>query len=180
MGVMRRREARRQCKEIIDRLDIPAPFNVRELCARIAHAQGRPIELCPLPMPPNGPSGVWIATEDRDYIFFEERTATLHQEHIIVHELGHLLAGHGHQEILNTGPVTLLLPDLDPEAVSRILERTAYTADEERIAEMIATLILKEANRWKPVSEWEAPADGAEIRRRVHLTFEALPDGRTS
>jgi hypothetical protein len=140
--------------------------------------RGRPIELRAMAMPAEGPSGMWIATGQQDYILYERDTAVLHQEHIIVHELGHLLSDHGGNDLLSPDTAASLLPNLAPDVVRRVLNRTAYSADEEHMAETIATMILKEANRWKPVSDWQAPEHAADLRQRVHLTMEPPTDGR--
>ncbi|WP_250031729.1 hypothetical protein [Paractinoplanes maris] len=169
---MRLKEVRRRCRKTISRLDIPEPFDLQELCRRIAASRGRPIDLVPTVMPLHGPTGVWIATSGRDYILYEQNTVTLHQEHIIVHELGHLLDDHGGTGLLTSDIARLLLPDLDGQMVSRVLGRTAYSDEQELIAETIATMILEAVNRWKPLSEWEAPASGAGARHRIHLTVE--------
>jgi hypothetical protein len=156
---------RRRCRKIIRTLDIPVPFDVRVFCDRLAAARRRPIELRAMPMPPDSPSGLWVSTADRDYILHERDTTALHQEHIVMHELGHLLSDHA----AATG---LLLPHLDPKLVGRVLHRTTYSLDDERMAETIASMILEQAHRWKPVSEWEAPRESAAIRHRVARTIE--------
>jgi hypothetical protein len=173
---MRPREIRRRCKRVIRTLRIPDPFDVRQLCATIARSRGRPIELRPMAMPPRSPSGIWLATGGHDYILYERNTTALHQEHIITHELGHLLTEDG--GVSHPGSPLLgfamaqILPDLDAQMVRRMLARTAYSDEQEQVAETIATMILEVANRWQPRSEWTAPADGADLRRRIHLTVE--------
>jgi len=171
--IMRKRDLRRRCRKIIAGLDIPAPFDVDELCARIAEDRRRPIDLVPVVMPPRSPSGVWLSTKDRDVIAFERRTTPLHQEHIILHELGHMLNEDPCSSPGDAADVERLLPDLDPKLIERMLTRTAaYSAVDELVAETFATMVLEQVNRWTPKPEWEPPAGGAEVRRRIHLTFE--------
>jgi len=169
---MRTKEIHRHCRDLVRDLDVPFPFDVQQFCAGLAARRGRPIDLCPLPMPSGGPCGVWVSTPTRDYIFYEEATSGLHREHIIMHEIGHLLADHGSETTLTETVSRLLLPHLDPALVGRVLHRTAYSVDEERTAETVATMILERANRWKPVSQWVAPQHGAEVRRRVGESLE--------
>ncbi|WP_433724380.1 hypothetical protein ACQP2Y_03100 [Actinoplanes sp. CA-051413] len=40
------------------------------------------------------PCGLWISVETADYVFYDPETSQLHAEHIILHELGHMLSGH--------------------------------------------------------------------------------------
>jgi hypothetical protein len=129
-------------------------------------------------MPAESACGVWISTTERDYVFFEARTTGLHQEHIIMHEVGHILGAHTNANQPTQTVSQALLPNLDPVLVRRVLNRTEYSAEEERAAETIASMILERANRWKPIPEWDAPASGAEMRRRVGATFETTVEQR--
>ncbi|TMQ92731.1 hypothetical protein ETD83_26690 [Actinomadura soli] len=68
-------------------------------------------------------------------------TTRFHREHIALHEIGHLLAGH--QTGVGVGDLaSVLLPDLSPTMVRAVLGRTSYTSEQEREAEYFATLLL--------------------------------------
>jgi hypothetical protein len=168
---MRDRELRRRCQRIVDDLDIPDPSSVRELVRLLGQRRGRPIHLVPLRLPADAPCGVWVSTRDFDVIFYEADTSPLHQEHIICHELGHLLCDHGAPTI-DDHVSRLLLPDLDPELVQRVLGRTSYTAVEERQAEVVASLISRAVNRHTTDSSWVAPAEVADVFARLEHTLE--------
>jgi hypothetical protein len=67
-----------------------------------------------------------IGLEHEDIILEEQRTSAPHQEHIALHEIGHILCGHddaatglGREEALR------LMPSLDPDMVRRVLGRTS-------------------------------------------------------
>jgi hypothetical protein len=169
---MHPKEIRRRCREIIATAPIPHPFDVWECCQAIAEMRGQPIELRSMTMPPQGPSGLWMSVAGQDFILYDSDTTPLHQEHIIMHELAHVLSDHA-ATTSSADPAGQLLPHLDPSLIHRVLQRTAYSADEERMAETLASMILETAHRWKPVSEWEGPPDAADLRRRIHLTVEA-------
>jgi hypothetical protein len=173
---MSTKEIRRRCQALVADLDIPVPFDAQELCARIATRRGRPIQLRAVAMPAGSPCGIWLSTAGSDYIFYEAHTSRLHQEHIIVHEIGHVLSNHHTTAVLDPETSRLLLPNLDPALVNRVLSRGHYSAAEEQEAEMIATLILQRASRWHAESEWAAPADGAGVRQRLGGSLE--PPGR--
>ena len=166
------KELRRRCQEIVDGLDIPDPFDVRELVRLLGQRRGRPIHLIPLQLPAGAPCGVWVSTRDFDAIFYEADTSPLHQEHIVGHELGHLLFEHNVATMIETHVSRLLLPDLDPQLVQRILARTNYTVVEERQAEMVASLISRAANRRDSDSAWIAPPDVADVFARLEHTLE--------
>ncbi|MFC5919079.1 hypothetical protein [Streptomyces pulveraceus] len=99
----------------------------------------------PTPIARTEACGLWLSTETDDHIFFETRTSPLHQEHIVLHEIGHLLFDH---QMLGDGDhagIGALLPDLSPRLVQRLLARTNYSTRQEQEAEMLASLIRTHA-----------------------------------
>ncbi|MGW8763458.1 hypothetical protein ACWGN5_13255 [Streptomyces sp. NPDC055815] len=88
--------------------------------------------------------GLLVSLGDADHIFYESSTNALHQKHIILHELAHLLLGHGStaDDTASLG-VERLFPGLDPAMVRRLLARgrTDYSQVQEREAELLATMI---------------------------------------
>jgi hypothetical protein len=91
-GRHRRRLARR-LRSL--RVPIPAPFTVERLCANLARSRGRPIHL--LPWDTTGaavPCGLWVSTERADYVVYERAAAPILRQHIVLHELAHLMLGH--------------------------------------------------------------------------------------
>jgi hypothetical protein len=166
------KELRRRCEQVVNGLQIPDPFDIHELCRLLGHRRGRPIQLIPLSLPAGSPCGIWVSTRSFDAIFYEADTSRLHQEHIISHELGHLLCEHKAAPVLDADASRLLLPDLDPQLIQRMLGRTNYTAVEEREAEVIASLILRTANGRDPASTWVAPPDAADVFARLEHSLE--------
>jgi hypothetical protein len=133
----------RDLRRRIAKIEIPRPFSIEALCARIADVRGRPLRVLSLPRPTRRgePCGLWIATETADYIFHARGRSPLHQQNIVLHELGHMLCEH-------TGPDTgasALLPLLDPAMVQRVLSRNRYSTPQEEEAELAAALILESA-----------------------------------
>jgi hypothetical protein len=166
------RQLRRRCEAIIADVDIPSPFSVHEFCRLLGERRGRPIHLIPMRLPEDQPCGMWVSTRTFDAIFYEADTSPLHQEHIIGHEIGHLLCQHEAAPVLDAEASRLLLPDLDPDLVQRTLGRTSYSTVEEREAEMIASLLSREANRRSPVNTWVAPPEVADIFARLEQSLE--------
>ncbi|GHG48147.1 ImmA/IrrE family metallo-endopeptidase [Streptomyces griseocarneus] len=160
--------------ELVRGLDIPSPFDVWELSRRVAERHGRPIHLEPVRLPVDGPCGLWISAPDVDYIFYEHDTSPLHQEHIIAHELGHVICGHKENAVLGEETSRLLLPTLDPAMVQGVLQRTYYTSAEEQEAEMVASLILQEANRQPLERNWSVPREAAETVERLDRSLRGF------
>jgi hypothetical protein len=170
------RQLRRRCEAIIAAVDIPDPFHIHEFCRLLGERRGRPIHLIPMRLPEDQPCGLWVSTSQFDAIFFEAETSPLHQEHIIGHEIGHLLCQHEAAPVLDPEASRLLLPDLDPDLVQRTLGRTSYSTVEEREAEMIASLLSREANRPGPTHTWVAPPEVADVFARLEHSLEHPSD----
>lgn len=133
---------RRRCAAIARELEVPRPFSLSQLLATLAGQRQRPIHLSPIASGPGAPCGLWIGTAEADYIFHEEGTTPWHKTHIIMHEVAHMLLGHEGTAAFHK-QARLLAPDVDPAMVRLILGRTAYSTQEEREAEALASLILE-------------------------------------
>ncbi|MBP2476723.1 hypothetical protein JOF53_005595 [Crossiella equi] len=140
----------KRCAQLVSTLDIPEPFDVRSLVASLAAERGRPIELIPLAARPSTPCGVLAATDRADYLFYTSDTSPLHQEHILLHELGHLLCGHVGTGDLSETVSQVLMPNLPVELVRRVLGRTTYAQEQEQEAELVASLIMHRVRRELP------------------------------
>jgi hypothetical protein len=140
----RRRRLRRRCLARLRDLPLPAPFDIHALCDRVAQRRGRPIVLIPV-AGLTGVCGLWIATDTTDLICYENDTTRPHQDHIILHELSHVLCDHYPVTLSGELDTRALLPDLDPAMVRAVLGRAGYTTDEEREAETLASLIRQHA-----------------------------------
>jgi hypothetical protein len=121
--------------------------------------------------------GVWVAGTTTDYIFFEQATSRLHQEHIILHEIGHILCGHRPTPLLDEEYSLLLLPDLDVEMVRRVLRRRSYSGDQEQEAELLASLILKPAGRAVLPVVRQAGSEAAALLERLEAVLDQPPRG---
>ena len=139
---MNLRALRRRCEERLREIELPAPFSATSFCESLAERRDRPILLLPITAR-EGPFGLWAATRDTDYIFYESETSHWHQEHIILHEACHLLWDHERSLVSDEEVMRMLLPDLAPEMVHRVLRRSAYSEDDEQEAELLATLIAE-------------------------------------
>jgi Zn-dependent peptidase ImmA (M78 family) len=85
---------RRACEGRLAALGLSYEPDVLRLTERLSERRGRPIVLVPLQMRAFDPCGVWFASVDTDFICYEANTSKHHQEHIIAHELGHMICCH--------------------------------------------------------------------------------------
>ncbi|MER8073373.1 hypothetical protein ABTZ59_34505 [Streptomyces sp. NPDC094034] len=173
--MMSARHLRERCRKIIDGLEISRPLDVTALCVRIGNQRGRPVRLVPLDMPVSL-SGLWLSIADYDAILYESRTSKVHQDHIILHEIGHLLAEHNATPAIEDEVLRLLMPNVDPQMIRAMLGRTRYSNPEEQEAELIASLLLERAGRWRPLKKWTPRPTTAAIARRLEQSLEERQD----
>lgn len=132
---------------------VEGPTPMAEICARLGTRRGKPIKVLAVAMEVPGPFGLWVKTPIADVILYQSTgTTRFHQEHIIAHELGHLLADHPSDE----GDDSMwrqLLPDIPPEVIRTALRRrTSYTNDYEHEAEALATVLLETTTKAQEIS----------------------------
>jgi hypothetical protein len=154
-------------------LDIPVPFDLRAFCNAVARRRGRSIVLCPV-AGQAGPCGLWVALPTADFIFYERDTGPLHQQHIILHEVGHLLCNHK-AAISEAEALGLLLPDVPKQLVRDVLQRGAYSAEQDQEAEMFASLILERsvaAQLGQARAAAEDSDEAAGVLRRLATSLE--------
>ena len=160
------KDLRRRCELRLRDLQLPLPFDASVFCDRVAVQRGRPILLRPIASRA-GPWGLWVATGSSDVIFFEADTSPLHQQHIILHELGHLLCDHTPLPVTDPATLQVLLPDLGPETIRHVLSRVTYSAEEEREAEILASVVLERVARGSAPSPVAGNHRAAGIRGRL-------------
>jgi hypothetical protein len=131
-------------------LPIPVPWDRDVFINNLSELRGRPIRLIPTDTAAlaDSPCGLWLARDDEDLILHAIGTSDYHIDQIVGHEIGHMLLGHGrgcasgadkaHEREL----CRQILPDIDPETVRAVLGRTNYGSDQERDAEMFASLLM--------------------------------------
>ena len=171
------RTLRKRCEARLRQLDLPNPFDVQSFCERLAARRGRPILLYPA-RSESGPYGLWVAGPSLDVVFYEEETSALHQDHIILHELCHILCGHQPVPLSDAELARLLCPHLDPATVQQVLNRASYSTDEEREAELLASLILRQTVGGPPRPETRLlDIETVGVLRRLEASLER--DGST-
>lgn len=159
---------RKQVRGWLRDLGVRPPLTVPDLCARLTEYRERPLRLLPHQYPVPGLSGAWVSTDRADYIPVQSRTSPGHQEHLILHGIGHLLVGHP------TGTpddrILLLLPDL-PGLTIRVTPCGLgdRTGPGEEDAEEIAALI----------SQWAAQLNEYADRMPAGLAGVQLARGLT-
>ncbi len=163
---------RERCRARLRELDVPEPFDVGAFCDAQAARRHRPLLIHALPELPGsgGPCGAWIATGAADHVFVEQGTSPLHREHIILHELAHMLCGHA-AALPFAIDTQRLLPSLNPTVVQRVLARTSYTTSQEQEAEVLASMILEQGRGATRVPALVTSPEVAEVLDRFRRTL---------
>lgn len=91
------RQLRRFCRQVVKAIGAEPPLAVDELCVAVGRLRGRPIVVDYRVLPP-GVFGFSLPapapSPPADLVFVAANTTTPHREHILLHEVGHILAGH--------------------------------------------------------------------------------------
>ncbi|UGQ10972.1 hypothetical protein LO772_29855 [Yinghuangia sp. ASG 101] len=136
-------------------------------CEAVGAQRGRRIVRRPLPLIDDReiPCGMWVATSTTDYIFTESDTPRSHRDHIVVHEIAHMLCGHASS--IDADLAQFLLPTTNPTMIRLLMGRTGYATADEQEAEMMATLIMERAHRGVA----PAPAHSSKGLKRLGATL---------
>lgn len=128
-------ELRRRAAELADHYlsMLPTPWNADEFCSAAGAAAGLTITVTNTTGRPM-PTGFALRRGDHGLIVVRSDLTGPHRDHVILHELCHLLCGHG------TAATTALTPN-----GSGAPSLPTYSDPEELLAEMFATHVLAHA-----------------------------------
>ncbi|MDQ2789506.1 MAG: hypothetical protein M3Y73_07305 [Actinomycetota bacterium] len=167
---------RTRCQQRVDDLlrhtGVPYPWDINQFLDRLERHRGRDIDLCAIACSVGDSCGAWQQHPDHDVIAYAENTSAFHQDHIILHEVGHMISQHRGRCVLSEGEAQRVAPDLAPAALAHLLDRTTGQA-EEREAETIAALI-HQRTRIRPqlAIDLMPPADAQRLTRVEYIFGE--------
>ncbi|MCE7003815.1 hypothetical protein LWC34_13395 [Kibdelosporangium philippinense] len=142
------KQARAEAVELAARLpQLRRPWRIEDLCTALAAKRGRPLLLHELDLAAL-PFGLWYFDGDRDHIISRAGVTGYHRDHIILHEICHMLADH------NAAPAT---PDGLTDVIATAMANP-HTTSHEELAEAFATVVLKQARKRPPGGDFEQRA----------------------
>ncbi|MFI6173273.1 hypothetical protein ACIBCN_41300 [Nocardia sp. NPDC051052] len=125
------------CRRYARSLSLDSYASAYELCDQLSSLRNRPIRVIEWPLPIPGPMGVWISRERDDIVVVQELATGGHRDHIVLHEIAHILCEHEGEKLPGYEPNLSLLDRVAPgDATVRF--RSAYDTTSEREAELLA------------------------------------------
>jgi len=147
---------RAACEARLAQITVPDPFTLETFCQAVAEHRDRPVRLHSIALAaPAQPFALWVGTDDADHIVVDAAATGWHRDHLACHEIGHMLFDHTTDQAVTDQAAALLLPDLDPAMIRKVLGRHAYGTQQEREAEMTATVVLERAGH-RPTGRFAA------------------------
>jgi len=164
-----------RCEQMLSELDLPTPFDLDVLLAQLSPLRRRPLRLLPLlPGLRDDPSGLWVPLEDEDVVFAESSVSDWYRDHVILHEVGHMLWQH--RGTIRDVTDWLGQYGVETSQPTRTEMRCSVRdRDKEREAEMVALLIESRiAPRTRSIpGSTSPPAEIAAVLNRLALALGA-------
>ncbi|WP_222598306.1 ImmA/IrrE family metallo-endopeptidase [Lentzea tibetensis] len=124
---------------------LPDPWDVGVLCERLSEQRGRPLLLHPIDLPAL-PFGLWYDDGDRDHVLHRSGVTGYHRDHVVLHEICHMLARHNTVRAFT-------FEDLVENAA-----RNRFDTRQEEVAELFASRVLRTVGLRRPMDEVERRA----------------------
>ncbi len=137
-------------------------FEVDHFVRHLEHLRGRSIVRMSYDFDPSL-TGLWIPAETADYIFYTRFTHPIHQVHIMLHEIAHIVLGHPCKRIDQIVPLSLLNTfQSSDKFLGRVLDDSETDFDEQE-AEAFVYLIQQRivaAKRFSQLTHGQSSIDG--------------------
>ncbi|HLS79098.1 MAG TPA: hypothetical protein VK083_20155 [Nocardia sp.] len=131
---------------------LPDPWDVNDYLARVAAHRGRSISIRPVPADMLAEigcrgAGLWVARRYDDMIVYDSEATGRNADHIILHEVGHMLLGHGPDAADLDAPSAGALPAalaalLPAVAGQHVLGHNEFGPENEQHAQVFADMMM--------------------------------------
>lgn len=123
-------ELRAELGQLLRAVGAEPPVEARELCRLVGAHLGKPIQVAGRPIPTASGAGAAMAVGDGYLLLYQAATDQVHQTHIILHELVHIVRGHLESEV--AGGLNCRFSDEGdspepPDSAARVMEWEAET-----------------------------------------------------
>ncbi len=140
-------------------------FTMEKFVAHIEKLRGKEILFIDWDMPA-GLYGAWISDADDpcEYIFYSKSAPPIHQIHIQLHELAHIINDHDTLRVSKTDlEASMNKREDDISLFAHALMRAPNDTEMEQEAEMLATLVQEQALRYVQVQNLKAVVSSSEV-----------------
>ncbi|WP_105034128.1 hypothetical protein [Cryobacterium aureum] len=122
----------------VDGLALGETFTFDELVSAVQRRRGRPLRIVELAgiTGRDGLCAVCFMKDGKDVILHAHSDSALHRQQFVLHELAHMILGHEFEDAPDAPDV--LLPDIPPQTLRRLLRRQDLSTDQEVQAETLA------------------------------------------
>ncbi|WP_066910135.1 hypothetical protein [Millisia brevis] len=172
-------------RRVVQTLPFRRPWSIEGFLGDVGIRLGRLIVVEPLPEEVDREiTGLWVPTATRDVIYVSSRATGRYREHIICHEVAHILLAHragGHAEFLDylAENIRRIAPDLPDYLIQRLARSQVCFARSgsalhpvEAEAEQVATLIMTRAEDLrKPLFPPDLPPRDREFLGKIAGLF---------
>jgi hypothetical protein len=160
---------RQYCAAQVRALGLPddEQLTATVLCERLSELRSRPLHVTAAALPPGSPDGLLIETQGQYFIIYEARLAPVHQQQVVLHEVGHLICDHPTHAAHSPLLAELFTPSLDPGLVDRVLGRDHTDTDQEREAEYVGSLIGRRISTWSTERTRPVPPEARDLVSRL-------------
>ncbi|WP_280433638.1 hypothetical protein [Nocardia brasiliensis] len=145
-----------QVRQLAASLEVPRPWRLATFVAHVAQRVGKPILVVPQQDLTTGgfPCGLVVERADDIVIAYDAASTGYHTDHIVMHEIAHLLLDHAGFVAPGSRHRTLaaLFPDLELDSVLRVLARSDYDDVDESQAELFASMLMSDVDIERPRS----------------------------
>jgi hypothetical protein len=164
-----RARCHQRVNDLLSHIGLPYPWDINQFLDRLERHRGRDIDLCAISWSPGNSCGAWQQYPDYDVIAYAVNTSSFHQDHIILHEIGHMISQHRGRCVLSHEEAQRIAPDLAPTALAHLLDPSGGPVEEHE-AETIAALIHQRARvRSQLAIDLMPPAAAQQLARIEHI-----------
>ncbi len=124
--------------EAVNELALGETFTFDELVGAVQRRRRRRLRIVELADlgDRDGLCAVWLVTDGEDLVLHAHSDSALHRQQFVLHELAHMILGHGFDD--HPDAPDFLLPDIPPDTRRRLLRRQDLDTPEEVMAETLA------------------------------------------
>ena len=156
MGSLRSKHTSRKVQRTLANLKYDfSHFELTHFVDHVARYRAKPIRLLPFAFT-GSIFGVWVPAPYHDYIFYSNRVHRIHQVHIVLHEIAHILLDHRRQRIDDVLPPELLRQLDRVELIGRLRvppSAEVHGDEEEQESEQFVFLIQKQLVKARRLAE---------------------------